>query len=265
MLQKIRDSKLEELNAIKAKADFSEHYEELITKAESMAKALDFKAALIAKDKINIITEIKKASPSKGLIKEDFDYLAIAKIYEEGGAVAISVLTETQYFLGSMKYLEEIKSLVNIPVLRKDFLFDDYHVYEARAAGADTLLLIVAMLSDAELSRMLTLSRALKMEPLVEVHTEEEMERAIKVDAKIIGINNRDLSTFKTDLNNTVRILNVVSDEDKVGRVFISESGINHHKDIVKLRGCGASAFLIGESLMREDDIAGKLKELIGN
>lgn len=263
MIEEIVNKKKKALGEIKSAANFSESYENLIHSAETMTAPVDFFEALSKKGQVNIITELKKASPSKGLIREDFNYLEVADVYEKCGAVAISVLTEENYFLGSLDYLKAVKEKVSIPVLRKDFLFDDYHVYEARAAGADTLLLIVNMLSDSELGRLITLSRALKMEPLVEVHTEEEMTRALKVDAAIIGINNRDLNTFETDINNTIRIMNVVDEIDKQGRVFISESGINSFSDIERLTP-SVNAFLIGESLMREKDIALKLNELLG-
>lgn len=263
MIEEIVNKKKKALDEIKNTTGFDKSFETLIHSAETMAAPVDFFEALSKKGQVNIVTEIKKASPSKGMIREDFNYLEIAEIYEQGGACAISVLTEENYFLGSLDYLKAVKAKVSIPVLRKDFLFDDYHVYEARAAGADSLLLIVNMLSDSELGRLITLSRALKMEPLVEVHSEEEMERALKVDAAIIGINNRDLSTFETDINNTIRIMNVLDQVDLQGRVFISESGINSYSDIERLSP-SVNAFLIGESLMREEDVALKLKELLG-
>lgn len=211
------------------------------------------------KAETRIIAEVKKASPSKGVIREDFNPYDIAVEYERCGAAALSVLTEEKYFQGSIKNLVLATSNVDIPVLRKDFIVDEYQVYESRAVNADSLLLIAGVLDDEKLSELLELSRSLGMEPLVEVHSEEEMERTLKVGARIIGINNRNLNTFKTDMKTTVRLAKMVPDD----LVVVSESGINTAEDIIGLKEAGASAFLIGESLMREADYGAKLRELI--
>lgn len=208
---------------------------------------------------VNIIAEVKKASPSKGIIREDFNAVDIARVYEENGAKALSVLTEENFFLGSLDYLKEIKKNVSIPVLRKDFNIDVYHVYEARANNADSLLLIAGMIEKNLLEDLYGLARELGMTPLVEVHNEEDLRDAVEIKSIIIGINNRNLKTFKTDLNTTRDLLPKIPLDTAV----ISESGINTKEDIDELMETGVSGFLIGESLMREKDFGGKLKSLI--
>jgi indole-3-glycerol phosphate synthase len=206
-----------------------------------------FADALVAND-INIIAEVKKASPSKGIIREDFDPVAIAHEYANNGAAAISVLTEQDFFQGSLEYLRAIRAAVPmIPLLRKDFIFDPYQVYESAAAGADALLLIVAMLNDETLSELLSLTNEVGLDALVEVHNEAEMKRATAVGAKIIGVNNRDLKTFVTTLDTSVRLATLAPAD----ALLISESGIETPMDIEKLQQSGFKAFLIGESLMR--------------
>ena len=222
---------------------------------------LDFAAALRG-DKVRLIAEVKKASPSKGIICADFNPVNIAKIYAANGAAAISVLTEPKYFQGSPDYLRDIKNALAakpLPLLRKDFISDPYQVYEARAYGADCLLLIVAMLSPAQLSELLQLSQQLGMMNLVEVHNTVELEIALKSGAALIGINNRDLNTFKVDLK-TTSVLRPLIPAD---RLVVSESGIKTRKDIQQLQEWGVNAALIGEALMTSHDIAAKMKELL--
>ncbi len=206
-----------------------------------------------------IIAEVKKASPSKGVIREHFDPVAIARDYEKHGAAAISVLTESRFFQGSAEYLTAIKKHVTIPVLRKDFLFDVYHIYEARALGADALLLIAAILEKNKLRELLHLTRELGMDALVEVHSREELNMVLAIGARIIGINNRDLNTFKTDIETTADLIRNIPDD----RIVVSESGIASRDDILMLRSAGVDAFLIGESLMRQESPGEKLAELI--
>ncbi|MBI5598802.1 MAG: indole-3-glycerol phosphate synthase TrpC [Deltaproteobacteria bacterium] len=235
--------------------------DELKRQANLAPAARDFASALKRKDRVNIIAEVKKASPSKGVIREDFDPAAIAGIYEASGAAAVSVLTDKRYFMGSLADLESVRRHVaGIPVLRKDFLIDPYQVFESRAAGADAVLFIVAALERGELRELLDLSRSLGMNALVETHTEEEISEALTAGAEIIGINNRDLKTFKTDISTTARLAGKIPGD----RIAVSESGINTADDIRTLRAAGVNAFLVGEALMREKDIAGKLKELVG-
>ncbi|MBI5561807.1 MAG: indole-3-glycerol phosphate synthase TrpC [Deltaproteobacteria bacterium] len=210
--------------------------------------------------KIRIIAEVKKASPSKGVMREHFMPYEMAREYQIGGASAISVLTEEKHFLGKLDYLVSIKIYTRLPILRKDFIFDDYQIYESRASGADAILLIAAILEKQQLADLMGRATELGMYTLVEVHNEEEMEAALDVDAKIIGVNNRGLKTMKTDIETTIRLAPYVP-EDKI---LVSESGISSFDDIVRLRKNGVNAFLIGEALIKERELAKKLRELRG-
>lgn len=218
-------------------------------------------ASAIAGENVRLIAEVKKASPSRGIIRHDFKPAGIAEIYVKSGAAAISVLTETKYFGGSLSYLKEIKQSLTtpVPLLRKDFIIDPYQVYESRAHGADSLLLIVSVLSKAQLVELLTLSHELGMHCLVEVHNETELNTAIESGARIIGVNNRDLLTFETDLSTTERLRPLIPH----GRLVVSESGIKSHRDIERLRELKVNAVLVGEALMSAPDIAAKIKELL--
>jgi indole-3-glycerol phosphate synthase len=207
-----------------------------------------------------IITEIKRASPSKGIIRNDFDPVRIARIYEKEGATAISVLTETHYFKGSADHLQLIRQAVKIPLLRKDFIFDEYQVYEARVWGADAVLLISAILDTDELRKLINLSKKLGLDCLLEVHNPEELRKALNAEGEMIGINNRDLHSFEVDTNNTLRLIPVIPK----GIVVISESGINTREEIIRLQGAGVNGFLIGEALIREQDIGMKLRDFLG-
>ena len=209
---------------------------------------------------ISFICEVKKASPSKGLIAAEFPYLSIAREYEAAGAAAISCLTEPDFFLGSDEYLREIAAAVKIPVLRKDFTVDPYMIYEAKVLGASAVLLICAILSDEELLEYGKIARALGLSALVEAHDEKEVERALRIEHGIIGVNNRDLKTFTVDCSNSVRLRKMVPDD----RLFVSESGIRTAEDIATLRQNETDAVLIGETLMRSPDKAAALRELRG-
>ncbi|MBU0502699.1 MAG: indole-3-glycerol phosphate synthase TrpC [bacterium] len=219
----------------------------------------DFFAAF-PKNKLSLIAEVKKASPSAGLICPAFDPVAIAKAYEQAGAAAISVLTDEKFFQGKIDYLKTVKEAVSLPVLRKDFIIDEAQIYEARIAGADAVLLIARILKDAELIKFLCTAHELGMRALVEVHNAAELERVLNTDAKIIGINNRDLDTLEIDLNNTLEI--VKKYPQLKSRVLISESGIKSRAEIEALRGVGIAGVLIGETLMKSPDISTKIKEL---
>ena len=210
---------------------------------------------------IHFICEVKKASPSKGLIAEDFPYFTIAKDYEAAGASAISVLTEPEYFLGKDDYLQEIAAAVQIPVLRKDFTIDAYQIYEAKLLGASAVLLICTLLNDDKLKEFFEVADSLGLSALVEAHDEEEVQRAVKAGARIIGVNNRDLKTFIVDINNSLRLRQQVPKET----LFVSESGIKTAEDIERLRANGTNAVLIGETLMRSDDKGKMLRELAGH
>ena len=209
---------------------------------------------------ISFICEVKKASPSKGLIAAEFPYLSIAREYEAAGAAAISCLTEPDFFLGSDEYLREIAAAVKIPVLRKDFTVDPYMIYEAKVLGASAVLLICAILSDEELLEYGKIARALGLSALVEAHDEREVERALRVEYGIVGVNNRDLKTFTVDCGNSVRLRKLVPGD----RLFVSESGIRTAEDIAVLRQNGTDAVLIGETLMRNPDKAAALRALRG-
>jgi indole-3-glycerol phosphate synthase len=221
---------------------------------------IDFASALHGKG-IKLIAEIKKASPSQGIIRADFDPVEIAQIYASNGASAISVLTESKYFQGNLSHLKDIKTALGkrLPLLRKDFIFDPYQIYESRAYGADALLLIVAILTLRRLIELIVLTRRLGMECLVEVHNEAELESALKSQARIIGINNRDLSTFAVDINTTRRLKPLIPKD----RIIVSESGIKDSSNMEKMKQWGVDAVLIGEALMSALDIATKMKELL--
>jgi indole-3-glycerol phosphate synthase len=211
-------------------------------------------------EKIRVIAEVKKASPSKGIIREDFDPVRIALEYEQSGASAISVLTEEDFFLGRREYLTRIRASVAIPLLRKDFIIEPYQVVEARALGADAFLLIVSLLTDPTLEELIFLGQELGMEALVEVHNEEELDRALHTPARIIGINNRDLKTFVTDIQTTFRLVERIPE----GRVVVSESGIQSPEDLKQMERFGIEAVLVGEVLMRSPHPGEKLRELLG-
>ena len=209
---------------------------------------------------MSYICEVKKASPSKGLIAPDFPYLKIAREYEAAGASAISCLTEPYYFLGSDRYLQEITSEVKIPVLRKDFTVDEYMIYQARAFGASAVLLICAILDDVQLKSYRELSESMGMDALVEAHDEREVERALRCGAKIVGVNNRDLRTFQVDMANSIRLRKIAPRDV----VFVSESGIRTSEDIRRLYDNQVDAVLIGETLMRSGDKKAALELLNG-
>lgn len=227
---------------------------------ESSLEHYSFKEVLIAKKKeIHIIAEVKKASPSKGLICEHFEPVKIAKAYEMGGAAAISVLTEPSFFQGCNEYLTKIKENVKLPLLRKDFIIDEIQIYEARAIGADGILLIVAALTDEKLKAYLKKAKQLGLDALVETHDEEEVKRALAVGAEIIGVNNRDLRNFEVRLETSER-LSALIPKDKV---FVSESGVHTKDDVKRLNRVGAQALLIGESVVKADDPVKALRHLM--
>ena len=230
------------------------------------AKALDaervrgFGASISGEGDIRLIAEVKKASPSKGVIREDFDPVAIARICEESGASCISVLTENKYFLGRLEYLAELRKSVGLPLLRKDFIIDEYQIYETRAAGADAILLISACLEKQQMEDYLGIAKQLDLDALVESHTYKELDKALHAGAMFVGINNRDLMTFKVDLRTTLDLIKDILDD----HIVVSESGIRTRDDVVQLQQAGVDAILVGETLMREKDIGKKVKELLG-
>ncbi len=220
----------------------------------------DFRAALEVPGEVRIIAEVKKASPSAGLLREDFDPVANARTYEQHGAACISVLTDVPFFQGSLTYLSAIREAVAVPLLRKDFVIDPYQLLEARVAGADAVLLIAEILDDATLACLLRETQMLGMQALVEIHDAENLGRVLRTGAHLVGINNRDLRTFETHLDQTLKL---------AGRVYgntclVSESGIHSRADIQRLQAAGVAAVLIGETLIRTADIGKKLDELRG-
>ena len=226
---------------------------------EKASPPRDFAGAL-TRDGVNVIAELKKASPSRGVIRENYVPAALAAGLERAGAAALSVLTEEEFFFGSLTDLKEAKKVVQIPILRKDFIIDPWQVWEARAAGADAFLLIVAILTDGALRELLDLGRSLGMEPLVEVHSGEELDRAIAAGARIIGVNNRDLRTFEVRVETSLGLIDAIPDEC----IAVSESGLRTHDDLERLRRAGFDAFLIGEHLMKDADPAVLLRALTG-
>ncbi len=223
--------------------------EELVSAAAETSPAIDFTDLHARTPGVKIISEIKKASPSKGVIRDDFDHFSIAREYEDSGAFALSVLTDRKFFGGDISYLSDIRARSALPILRKDFTIDPYHIYEARCHGADLVLLIVAVLDRGEIEEYLSLARSLGMNCIVEVHGESELETALLAGSEIIGINNRDLRTFDVSLDTSKRLSAMVPE----GKILISESGISSVKDMDGLMACGIDTFLIGETFMRAE------------
>lgn len=219
-----------------------------------------FGRALKSDTNISVIAEIKKASPSLGVIREDFQPAEIARLYQKGGAAAISVLTDEKYFQGKLSYIKDVKQSVDLPVLRKDFIIDPYQIYEAQSAGADAILLIAALLSEDTIQRFLNLARELEMDCLVEVHTGAELQKVLQTSADIIGINNRDLATFIVNLETTFQLRPMIPE----GKIIVSESGIKSRTEILRLFNKGINAVLIGETFMKSGDIPAALHELLG-
>lgn len=257
ILDKIYSHKLKEVEEAKKLVSI----ESLKERCKGSPQTGKFGRAIRRDDGIKFIAEVKKASPSAGIIREDFNHVNIAMKYEAGGASAISVLTDKEFFMGNIRYLSEIKELVNVPVLRKDFVIDPYQIYEARAAGADSILLIARILTKEQIDTFLALAHELEMECLVEVHDKDELEKVMETEAAIIGINNRNLDTLETNLETTFQLYTLIPE----GKIIVSESGIKTRADILKLEEAGIDAILIGETLMRSKDIFLKTKELFGN
>ncbi len=257
ILKKIIQRKQEEIEA--ARADVSEA--DIIQQAGTAPAIRGFVDSI--NKRINagepaVIAEIKKASPSKGVLREDFDPASIAASYESGGACCLSVLTDVDFFQGSMAYLQQARSHCQLPVLRKDFMIDPYQVYQARAVGADCILLIVACLADAQMAELADLAQSLGMDVLVEVHDAEELQRALRLPLPMIGINNRNLRTFETSLQTTLDLVKQIPDE----RIVVTESGILEPADVALMREHDVNAFLVGEAFMRCSDPGKRLSEL---
>ena len=260
VLKKILDYKLGEVEAAKAAAPLNEIMDRLADLEDTPRGFQNAILNSLSSGWTPIIAEVKKGSPSKGLIRADFDPLQIATTYQDNGATCLSVLTDEHFFMGHLSYLALIREQVSLPLLRKDFICDPYQIYQALAAGADAILLIAAMLDVPQLRDYHCLARELSMDVLLEVHDERELEMALQTDCSMIGINNRDLRSFQVDIATSERLAAQIPP----GRIIVAESGITTRDEIVRLTGKGLHAFLIGESLMREADVGAKLRELVG-
>lgn len=258
ILDEIVEKRKIQLEREMAAADF-----ETVKKAAERLdrRCISFKNALAKPDRLSVISEVKKASPSKGLIQPNFDPVKIAKEYETCGADAVSCLTEEHYFQGSSEYFKAIRQAIGLPMIRKDFIIDEYQIYEARLMGADAILLIAAVLDDEKLKRFGGIARSLGLDILAETHDESELERVLALDFDIIGINNRNLKTFEVTLETTARLAGMIPE----GKVIVSESGIRDNTDMKTVRGYGADAVLIGETLMRSGNIGATLTALREN
>lgn len=256
VLDQIVADKRQEINQAKVSRPLTE-IEALLPEAPPVR---DFVAALKNADGIGLIAEVKKASPSAGIIREDFNPVAIASAYQANGAACLSVLTDEPYFQGHLDYLKAVRTAVDVPVLRKDFIIDPYQVVEARAAGADCILLIAECLDDCHLRELYFQASELGMECLIEIYDPENLERVLKLDPPLLGINNRDLKTFVTELSHTTDLAKDVP----AGTLLVSESGIRTHDDVVHLQQFGVKGILVGESLMRQEDIGQAVRQLLG-
>ncbi len=256
ILEEIVASKRREVEAARRRMPM----EELEVQAASAPPTRDFRSALAGPGPIQLIAEVKKASPSAKVIRADFDPVAIARTYQEHGAACLSILTDAPYFQGHLSYLARVRASVAIPLLRKDFMIDEYQVVEARLAGADAILLIAEILTDAELVSLRERSTALGMSTLVEFHDPANLERVLASGADLVGINNRDLKTFVTEIDHTLRLRDRIPPDV----VLVSESGIRTRADVERLQSAGISAILVGESLMREPEIGRAVERLLG-
>ncbi|MCZ4353634.1 indole-3-glycerol phosphate synthase TrpC [Roseovarius aestuarii] len=259
ILEKIKAYKLEEIAATKAAVPESE----MVERARNAPSVRPFKDSLLAASKqgYGLIAEIKKASPSKGLIREDFDPATLAAAYADGGAACLSVLTDTPSFQGAKEYLTQAREACDLPVLRKEFMYDPYQVAEARSLGADCILIIMASVSDSEAMALEEAATNWGMDAIIEVHNEDELNRASLLSSPLVGINNRDLNTFETSLDTTRHLARLVPAD----RIIVSESGLETPEDLADIARFGARCFLIGETLMRAQDVASATRALLSN
>lgn len=255
ILSKIINEKRKEVEASRAKLS-DEKLKELVSKIYLKSS---FKRNISRPNHVNLIAELKKASPSRGIIRGEFNPTKIALTYQANGASALSVLTDERFFAGSLEILKEVKERVTLPILRKDFIIDEYQIYESLYYGADAILLIANILREEELKRFYETAKGLGMDVLVEVHNEEDLTKALNSGATIIGINNRDLNTFKVDISITQRLIRLIPEN----KVRVSESGIKTYENVMFLRSLGVNAVLIGETFMEADDIASKVREVM--
>lgn len=257
ILTQIIENKRKEIEKSKEKIPLKQLQESL----SLLSQRRNFLSSISRPHQINLIAEIKKRSPSSGILREDFSPSTVAEIYEFNGAAAISILTDKEFFGGETSHINQVRQRVNLPILRKDFIIDEYQIYESAVIGSDAFLLISDILSKEELSGFIRLGLELNMDMVVEVHSEEDLEKALKADAPIIGINNRSLHTFKVDLETTPRLMRLIPKH----KIVISESGIKSHEDVMFLKSVGINIVLIGEAFMRSGDIGAKVKEIMGH
>lgn len=255
ILSKIIQEKKKEVEEAKLKVPFKG----LSEKVSKLCIKSAFKKNISRSHHINLIAEIKKASPLRGIIRGDFNPIQIANTYQAQGASAISVITDERFFDGKLVYLKEVKERVTVPVLRKDFIIDEYQIYESALWGADAILLIADIMTADEMKKFLQVTKDLGMDALCEVHNEEDIQKSVDAGAQIIGINNRDLHTFKVDLKTTERLVRFIPDS----KVKVSESGIRTYENVMFLKSIGMNAVLIGEAFMEADDIAAKIREIM--
>ena len=252
ILSRILEAKKKRVSVLKKHQDT---FIPLIKKAPAVTP---FKEAIKREGKISFIAEIKQASPSCGVLRKDFSVVEIAKLFKKAKANAISIVTEEDFFLGKVNFIEQVKKVVDLPVIRKDFIFDEVQILESRAVGADAVLLIMGVVDQEQLKKLYTFTKDLGMDVLVEVHTEKELKKVLKIGVDMIGVNSRNLHTFMVDLERNKKLLPFIPEEV----VRVSESGIKTLKDVLLLKGLGADAVLVGEALMREENLEEKLKEL---
>ena len=255
ILSRIIEEKRREVEEAKERKSL----EDLIREVKGICVKSSFKKNISRPHHINLIAEIKKASPSKGILRGDFNPAKIAITYQANGASALSVLTDERFFEGRLEYINKVKESISLPVLRKDFIIDEYQIYESVAAGADAILLIGEILSTNEMTGFYELATSLGLDVLTESHTEEDLEKALASGASIIGINNRDLHNFRVDLSVTQKLVRLIPQN----KVRVSESGIRTHEDVMFLKSLGVNAVLIGEAFMESSDIAAKMRELM--
>ncbi len=254
IIQKRKD--LEEL-----KSRFPLHRLREATEHKHRADIRSFRKAITKHRQLNLICELKKASPSEGILREDFQPLRIAEIYEYGGAAALSILTEPHFFKGRPSYLKTVRQVTTVPLLRKDFILESYQLYESALLEADAFLLIASILTEQEMKSLIELGKNLQMDALVEVHSDDDLKKAIEVGAEIIGINNRDLKTLETDPHRAKRLIPHIPK----GTTIVVESGLRTHDELLSYKSLGVNAFLIGTTLMKSENIGAKLDELLGN
>lgn len=250
---------IEEKRRVVDEAKRTRSQDELIRDTRNICVRSAFRKNISRPHHINLIAEIKKASPSKGILRGDFNPVKIAITYQSSGASAISILTDERFFEGNLEYIKKVKESISLPVLRKDFIIDEYQIYESVAGGADAILLISELLSTSEMIKFYNLATSLGLDVLVEAHNEEDVEKAAAAGALIIGINNRDLHSFKVDLGVTQKLMRYIPQN----MVKVSESGIKSHEDVMFLKSLGVNAVLIGEAFMESDDIASKMREIM--